>query len=224
MTYRCEFCQREFQRETSIAVHMCEQKRRRFERDEPGVRIGFQAYLRFYETQQGTARLKTHDDFCESAYYRAFVKFGRYCVATQVINPSRFMDWLLKNQKKIDNWCSDNLYTEYLQWYLPAEAVDDALARAMEYSMTWSETNGHPANHCLRYGNTNKICYEITTGRISPWVIYNSESGQKFLSECSSEQLAMIWPYINSDVWQKKFHDYTADQAYVTDILKKAGW
>ncbi len=66
--------------------------------------------------------------------------------------------------------------------------------------------------------------YAITTGRLSPWVIYNSESGQKFLSEANKEQIAMIWPYINSDTWHKKFSDYPGDQEYARDILAKAGW
>jgi hypothetical protein len=203
---------------------MCEPKRRRLNKDDPGVRIGFQAYIKFYEQAQGSAKLKTYDDFCESSYYLAFVKFGRYCVGTKAISPGRFMDWLLKNQKKIDRWCSDQLYTEYLVWYLTIEAVDDALARAIEYSIDWAEKSGHPAHDCVRYGNTNAICYAITTGRLSPWVIYNSESGQKFLNDASSEQIAMIWPYINSDVWHKKFIEYLANQEYAKDILKKAGW
>ena len=224
MSFTCEYCKKSFVRETSIEVHMCEPKRRRLAKDETGVRIGFQAYIKFYEMAQGSARLKTYEDFCESAYYKAFVKFGRYCVDTKAISPGRFMDWLLKNQKKIDNWCSDRLYTEYLLWYLAIEAVDDALARAIEYSIDWSEKTGHPSQDCVRYGNANAICYAITTGRISPWVIYNSESGVEFLNSASSEQIAMIWPYINSDVWHKKFTDYLADQEYAKDILKKAGW
>ncbi len=61
----------------------------------------------------------------------------------------------------------------------------------------------------------------VTAGRISPWVIYNSESGQKFLSELSTEQVAMVWPYVDSDAWQKKFTNYPADQEYVKDILNK---
>ena len=203
---------------------MCEPKRRRLNKDEPGVRLGFHAYIKFYEQAQGSAKLKTYDDFCGSAYYTAFVKFGRYCVATKAIAPSRFLDWLLKNQKKIDRWCSDQLYTEYLIWYLTVEAVDDALARAIEYSIDWAEKTGHPAHDCVRYGNSNAICYAISTGRLSPWVIYNSESGQQFLNSASSEQVAMIWPYINSDVWHKKFTDYLANQEYARDILKKAGW
>jgi hypothetical protein len=224
MTFVCEYCKKTFARENSIEVHMCEPKRRRLNRDDPGVRIGFQAYIKFYEQAQGSARLKTYEDFCDSSYYLAFVKFGRYCVGARTVNPGQFMNWLLKNQKKIDRWASDQLYTEYLIWYLTVEAIDDALTRAMEYAIDWAEKNNYPSQDCVRYGNANATCYAITTGRLSPWVIYNSESGQKFLAEANEEQIAMIWSYINVDVWNKKFADYPADQEYVKDILNKAGW
>jgi len=224
MTYTCQYCRKNFARETSLAVHSCEPRRRRQERDEAGVRLGFQAYLKFYELTQGSARLKTHDDFCESPYYRAFVKFGRYCVAVRAVDPARFTEWLLKNNKKIDRWCTDSVYTEYLVDYLRVENVNDALARAMEFSISWSEETGNPAEDCLRYGNTNAMVYAVTAGRISPWIIYNCESGQKFLSELDSTQIAMIWSYVDAEVWTKKFADYVADQEYVKEILQKAGW
>ena len=224
MTYTCQYCKKDFVREASLAVHSCEPRRRRQERDEAGVRLGFNAYLKFYELTQGSARLKTYDDFCESPYYRAFVKFGRYCVAVRAVNPARFTEWLLKNNKKIDRWCTDTMYTEYLVDYLRVENVNDALARAMEFGIDWSEQTGNPAEDCLRYGNTNAMIYAVTAGRISPWIIYNCESGQKFLSELDATQIAMIWPYIDSDVWMKKFADYVADQEYVKEMLQKAGW
>jgi hypothetical protein len=224
MTHVCDYCKKEFVRETSIQAHMCEPKRRRQQRDEPGPRLGFQAYIRFYESMAGSARNKTHDTFCESSYYRAFVKFGHYCVNTRVINPDRFMAWLLKNNRKIDHWCSDKVYTEYLVDHLKVEAVDDALARAIEFGIDWAEKNAGPAHDCMRYGNANVLCYAVTAGRISPWVIYNSESGQKFLSELDATQVSMIWPYIDSDAWQKRFQDRPQDQAYAKNILKQAGW
>lgn len=224
MSYTCQYCKKNFVKETSLAVHSCEPRRRRMEKDEAGVRLGFNAYLKFYELTQGSAKLKTHDDFCESAYYRAFVKFGRYCVDIKAVNPARFTEWLLKNNKKIDHWCRDTIYTEYLIDYLQVENINDALARAIEFSIDWSEQTGNPANDCLRYGNTNAMVYAITAGRISPWVLYNCESGQKFLSELDATQIAMIWPYIDSETWMKKFTNYVADQEYVREMLNKAGW
>jgi hypothetical protein len=94
----------------------------------------------------------------------------------------------------------------------------------MEFGITWSEDTGSPPEDCLRYGNSNAMAYAVSTGRISPWVIYNSDSGQKFLSELDTTQVAMIWPYIDADFWQRKFKDYPADQEYAKDILTKAGW
>jgi hypothetical protein len=224
MTYECRYCKRSFAKETSLAVHMCEPKRRFQEQNEAGVRMGFNAYLRFYEITQGSAKLKTFEDFATSPYYRAFVKFGRYCVDTRAVNPSRFTEWLLKNNKKIDHWARDTTYTEYLIGYLPVENVNDALARAMEYGIAWSEESGHPAEDCLRYGNANRAVHAVTAGRISPWIVYNCDSGQKFLSELDATQIAMVWPYIDSEVWIKKFSDYVADQEYVKEMLNKAGW
>jgi hypothetical protein len=222
--YECRYCKKSFVKETSLAVHMCEPKRRYQEQDERGVQLGLYSYLRFYELTQGSAKLKTFDDFAQSPYYRAFVKFGRYCVAVHAVNPDRFVEWLLKHNKKIDHWCHDTVYTEYLIEYLRVENVNDALARAIEYGISWSEKNNHPAEDCLRFGNTNAAVYAVTAGRISPWILYNCDSGQKFLSELDATQIAMIWPYIDSEVWMKKFADYVADQEYVKDMLQKAGW
>ena len=222
--HECRYCHKSFAKETSLAVHICEPKRRFQEQNEAGVRMGFNAYLRFYEITQGSAKLKTFDDFATSPYYRAFVKFGRYCVDTRAVNPSRFTEWLLKNNKKIDHWARDTVYTEYLVGYLPVENVNDALARAIEYGIAWAEKSGHPAEDCLRFGNTNATVYAVTAGRISPWIVYNCESGQKFLAELDATQIAMIWPYIDSETWMKKFSDYVADQEYVKDMLQKAGW
>jgi len=224
MTYICQYCKKDFLKESSLAVHSCEPRRRRIEKDEAGVRLGLQAYLKFYELTQGSAKLKTFDDFADSPYYRAFVKFGRHCVAIRAINPARFVEWVLKQNKKLDHWAKDSVYTEYLMDYLKVEAVSDALARAIEFSIDWGEESGHPSHDCLRYGNSNSMTYAVSTGRISPWVIYNCNSGQQFLSELNPEQIAIIWPYIDSDTWQKKFRDYPADQEYAKEILQKAGW
>ena len=224
MTYTCQYCRKDFVKESSLAVHSCEPRRRRQEQSERGVQLGLQAYLKFYQLTQGSAKLKTFDDFAESPYYRAFVKFGRYCVDIRAINPARFIEYVLKQNKKIDHWCRDSIYTEYLLDYLRVENINDALARAIEFGITWQEQTSNPAHDCLRYGNSNAICYAITAGRVSPWVIYNSESGQKFLSDLTSEQIDMIWSYVDSDFWMKKFQDYPADQEYAKDILNKAGW
>lgn len=220
----CKYCEKKFQREASLAVHVCEPKRRFLEQTETGVQLGLQAYLRFYEITQGSAKLKSFDDFAKSPYYKAFVKFGRYCQSIRAVNVARFIDWVVRQNKKIDHWCRDSVYTEYLSQYLRDENVSDALSRAVEQSIDWSEKTGNPPADFLRYGNDNAICYAVTTGRVSAWVLYNCNSGIEFLGRINPEQVAMIWPLIDSDFWSRKFQTYSADAEYAKDILKKAGW
>jgi hypothetical protein len=222
--YTCQYCEKDFQRETSLAVHVCEQKKRYQSQNDRGVQLGFQAYLRFYEMTQGSAKLKTFDDFARSPYYRAFAKFGRYCVDINAVNTARFIEWVVEKNKKIDHWCKDSIYTEYLQEYMRRESVNDALARAVEHSIKWEETHSHPAQDFLRYGNNNAIAYAVSTGRISAWVLYNCESGQAWLGNMNPDQTKIVWPWIDPEFWQKKFRDYPADQEYAREILKKAGW
>ena len=224
MTHQCRYCEKTFQRENSLAVHVCEPKRRFQEQDETGVRLGLQAYLRFYEITQGSAKLKTFDDFARSPYYRAFVKFGRYCVDIHAINVPRFTDWLINHNKKIDHWYKDSMYGEYLAHYLRVEHVEDAIKRAQEHALQWSEATGNPARDYLRFGNINAVCFAVTTGRISSWILYNTDSGNEFLANLQHEHVSLIWNMIDSDFWQRKFREYPADTEYVRQIMSQQGW
>lgn len=222
--HRCSYCDKTFQRETSLAVHVCEQKRRWQDRNDLAVQLALQAYLRFYEITQGSSRLKVFDDFARSPYYRAFVRFARHVHAIRAVNPSRFIDWVIRNNIKIDHWCKDSVYTQYLIDYVFLEHADDAMARAIETSIVWQERTGHSAHHYLSFANPNSICHDISSGRITGWTLYNSESGQKFLDKLQQDQIQMIWDHINADAWARKFRDYPADVEYVREMLTQAGW
>ena len=70
MSYTCKYCNKTFSKESILAVHACEPKRRAQQQSDPAVQIGFRAYLRFYETTQGSAKLKTYEDFSSSQFYK----------------------------------------------------------------------------------------------------------------------------------------------------------
>lgn len=205
-------------------MHLCEPKRRYREQNETGVQLGLAAYLRFYEISQGSCKLKTFDDFVRSSYYRAFVKFGRYCQDIRAVSVSRFIDWLIKNNKKIDHWCRDSTYTEFLLSYTRQESAADALSRAVETAISWEESNRYPSKDYLRYSNVNAICHDIVCGRITAWALYNCNSGTELLSRLNSEHLEMIWCWIDADYWSQKFQEYPADTMYAKEILHRAGW
>jgi hypothetical protein len=226
LSHTCKYCGKEYSRESVLAAHLCEKKRRWQQENEVGVRLGLNSYLRFYELTQGSAKLKTYEDFVNSPYYNAFVKFGRHLVSIRAINISSFTDWLLNNNKKLDHWCKDSLYSEWLSEYIKRESVQDAMERALREMQDYAEL--HPElkngfNDYFRYGNGNRICQHISTGRISPWVVYNCDTGIAFLDSLTEDQIEIVMPWLDPDIWQRKFKDYMGDTEWAKHILNQAG-
>lgn len=203
--FNCEFCGRDFLRETTIIKHLCETKRRWQDKDRRGNQIGFQAWIQFY-TKHSSKKKKEYEDFIKNAYYSAFVKFGNYCLDAQVMNVPRYIDWLLKEKVSIDHWNRDSVYTKFIIDYNLAEDPFDAIARSIETTVVLSQHDKIQTKDVFRYGNKNKICFEIVKGKISPWILYQSKSGLQFLETLDNTQQKTIIDYINPERWAIKFN------------------
>lgn len=223
--YTCKYCKKDFKKESTLSVHQCESKRRWQQEKEVSVQLGLQSYLRFYVMSQGSAKLKSYADFVESPYYTAFVKFGRHLVGIRAVNASAFIDYVIKQNKKLDQWCHELIYLGYLHQHLRKEAVQDALERALlemqEYSDEAPELLTGFSNY-FTHGNTNRICQHIINGRVSPWVVFNCKTGIAFLERLNEDQIHLIISTIEPDYWNRKFKDYTADAEWVKSILVAA--
>ena len=221
--YKCRYCDKSFRKESTLSAHICEPKRRAQQEREVSVQLGLQAYLRFYELTQGSAKFKNYQDFSESPYYNAFVKFGRHIVNIRAINVKGFINHVIESNKKLDYWCKDNIYQEFLFNHLRKENAQDALERSIKTMEDWAEENNSVFAHYFLYGNTNRIVQHITTGRISPWVVYNCESGIAMLDKLNPEQVELVFSYIDPSFWKRKFVDYYADTEWAKQVLIEAG-
>jgi len=220
----CRYCGQGFVRESTLQVHQCEPKRRDHQRGEKGVIIGFQTWLRFYELTQGSAKLKTYEDFCSNNFYNAFVKFGRHCVGISAVNVNQFIDHVLKNQIKIDNWCKDKIYEEYLYKLLRTESADDALERSILTMQEWAEQTDNDITTYFTAVSSNRFVQHVLNGRVSCWAIYCCDNGIAKLETLSEEQVTLLMPWIDPEFWQRKLHDYPADAELTKHILVQAGF
>jgi hypothetical protein len=137
---------------------------------------------------------------------------------------SRYVDWLLSHAIKVDVWGTDSNYTKFLIEYLRKEDPYDAIARSVSACNELSEIEKIQVHDVLRYGNSNKICHAITTGKISPWVLYQSESGTKFLDSISQDHIKIIIDYINPEQWALKFKREPKIADDIKSTLKQAGY
>ena len=90
----CTFCNKSFQKERTLQVHICEPKRRHLQKNEKWVQNAFLVFQKFYQIHQNNGKPKTYDDFCKSAYYNAFVKFGRHLMYLNSLYPENILSML----------------------------------------------------------------------------------------------------------------------------------
>lgn len=223
---RCEFCSREFSDELRLINHVCEKKRRWFQKDQPQGRIAFLAWSRFYELNGQFASNKTkksYKEFINSKYYRAFSRFSRHLLDTAAPEPERFIDYVIKNNLPIDKWTHDQVYAEYVKDLIRTESPEQALERGIMLMREWSQQHEKSWTDFFRDVNTNQLTNWIKTGRISPWVLYNAASAEDALQRCTPEQIGIISSTAPAVQWGMRFKTQKDGTAFVRQTLKKAG-
>ena len=222
LNYKCEHCGKKFAKESTLVVHVCEQKRRFLSRSEKHVQMGLMTYQRFYEITQKGKNQKTFDDFITSPYYTAFVKFGSFMVNTAPIYPERFIDYVINSGVKLDHWCRDELYDQYISELIKKEPADGAIQRSIQTMMDWADKNSAQWEHYFSYVNLNRATHDIKEGLISPWMVLNTKSGKQMLQRMNDEQLEIVGPIIDPQFWQRRFKAVPADIELVKEVIKEA--
>jgi len=209
--------------EKTLVAHMCERKRRALQKDEKRVQAGFMAFNRFWQLTQNAKKNKNYNEFADSSYYNAFVKFGSFINNVSPLYPTKFIDFVIKSGVKLDHWCRDELYDQYLFETLKLEPVESAVQRTLQTMMEWGDEHSIEFTQYFSQVSLNKAVYDVLNGRVSSWVILNSASGKDMVSKMNDEQLAMISPAFDIKFWLKKFKESPADVLLVNEILNEAG-
>jgi len=221
--YICGYCNKGFMQEKTLFVHICEQKRRAMSKTEKHVVLGFDTFQRFFKFgQPQNKQEKTYEDFCKSPYYNSFVKFGSFVSNVNPLYPEKFIDYVVRSGVKLDHWCRDELYEQYVLDLIRKENVETALQRSIQTMMAWAEAHNAQWNHYFLYVSLSRACYDIKDGKISPWLVLNSSNGKAMLQKLNDEQLDHIQGIIDPQFWLSKFKKIPSDVILVKEVVKES--
>ena len=129
---------------------------------------------------------------------------------------------MVKSGAKLDHWCREGLYEDYVLHLVKNEPVEVALQRTISHMLEWANNNNSVWNHYFNYVSTNRATFDIKDGKISPWLILNCTSGKKLLANLNDEQLSSVGVTIDPVFWQKKFKKHEHDMDLVKDVVKES--
>lgn len=217
--YVCQYCGMGYMKEKTLAAHMCEQKRRHLQKNEKHVLLGYQTYIRFFQLTQKAKNTKSYDEFAKSPYYNAFVKFGSFLSNVNPLYLDRYIDYVVTSGVKLDHWCREELYYNYVLDLIKKEPVETALERSISTMTEWAKANDAIWNSYFRYVNVNRAVLHIKDGKISPWLVLNCNSGKEMLNKFNDEQLSMVFEVLDPSFWSKRFKTYPADLELVKQVV-----
>ena len=220
--YVCEYCNTGYTRETTLAVHMCQPKRRALQKNEKRVQLGMYAFNQFYKLSAGAKKDKTYEEFCKSPYYNAFVKFGSFVNNVRPLYPEKYVDYVVTSGVKLDHWCREEMYEKYALGLIKKEGVQTALERSIITMMEWADENNSVWNHYFNYVSLNRAIYHIKDGKISPWLILNCKSGKQMMSKFNDEQLEIIYNVMDPQHWARRFQNQINDVETVKEVVKES--
>lgn len=219
--YVCQYCSHGYTKESTLMTHVCEQKRRHLQKDQKAVRLGYDAFNRFFKLSQNSKGDKTYDEFAKSPYYNAFVKFGSYVSNVNPLYPDHYIDWVIRSGVKLDHWCKDALYEKYVLELIHTEAVEVAIERSVRHMQKWADDNGSLWNHYFKYVSPNRAMFDIKDGKVSPWLVLNSSTGKELLNRMDDIQLSSITAVIDPQVWVKRFKADKNDLELVKTVVRE---
>lgn len=220
--YTCQYCNKGFMQEKTLAVHVCEQKRRALAKTEKHVVLGYETYNQFFKLTQNANGNKSYEDFAKSPYYNAFVKFGSFVSNVSPLYPDKFIHYVVTSGVKLDHWCRDELYDKYVVHLVRTENVETALERSIKHMMDWAEEHDSVWTHYFLYASLSRATFDIRDGKISPWLVLNCKTGKDMLKNFNDEQLASVAPIIELQFWLSKFKKHPADIELVKQVVKES--
>ncbi len=221
--YPCGHCRKEFSNERTLSAHMCVNKRRYLDKDSVASRMGLELFRRFYELNTATKNAKTIDEFIQSRYYSSFIKFARYLMDLRPVDQARFVDFVFQNGVKDKDWCKDRIYEAYILDLLQKEPAERGIERSIQTMQSWAESTGHTYNEFFKYVSPSEATLQIRMGKISPWVLYLSETADHMWKRMSDEQVEIISNVIDPKIWKAKFQIKKDDCNFAREILAEAG-
>jgi hypothetical protein len=218
----CRFCNKTFQKESTLVAHMCEPKRRILAENDKANRIGYNAWLIFRRLITPNAKkTPSYEDFTKNKYYTTFVKLGKRIIDLHIPEPDNFVKYLVMNSVKFSNWGKDFVYEMYIREMTKKETVQRAAERTVLLMQQWGMDQQQDWKTFWTNVNTTQSLHWIRVGRLSPWVLLGTEQGKSLLDRFDQHQLQEATGYIELDPWRIRIARNKRDCEWMQDVFNQ---
>ena len=166
------------------------------------------------------AKTKTYEDFATSKYYAGFVKFGRKMVSEELLEPENYAEYLIRESVALKDWTKDSVYDIYLKALIKKEPAQRGIERSIKCMESWAKEKNNTWNNYFKEVTPQLAIHHIRGGKVSPWLVFLSESGQDLWANLNEEQINLIKDIADPIFWRRIFLKNPEEVNLVQDIVE----
>jgi len=218
----CDFCGKNFKRESFYLKHKCEQMRRYDLFKKP---IGHLAYLIFNQWRKicGYPSV-TVDIFSKSRYFNAFVNFAEFCRKQSIPDKISYIELMVEKKLQPFNWCDIDVYDYYIAHFDREIDVDEKVNLSIETLKDLADKHECNISEVFDKITPIQILRLITARKLSPWLLLPSKKFMDFMIyKTNKEERLLFNTFINVEEWKKYFLENPDKVLEIKDINRKMG-
>jgi hypothetical protein len=204
MTFVCEYCEREFKRESAFQKHSCKEKERSlFLKTFDGRR----AYM-FYELWMKAygRSVPTMEVFATSQFFNAFSKFADYVNRTNLYAPEQFIKLMKEYDVSPTLWLNQEIYEIYYTWVDCRMNALDQVQSSVDTIFKLMEIFGlSDATSAVKRLHSRELIELLRNRKISVYLVLCSSVFKSVIAEMDEGDRKEIMSMINVDYISKKF-------------------
>lgn len=203
--------------------HPCAGVFRIAQRQNKDVQVGYLAFTSFYAKKLKHKNVPTIENFEKSKFYTTFVKFGRYVISNDIPDRTKFIDWLIMSDFRVDDWTKPVVLAKWTTEFTRTESYDKAIERCLDLFNKWAAENGAEYQNFFKEIRPSRAVSWILSGKLSPWSLYIFKSAVSLLDRLDDEQMKLIETTIDPVIWKKKLSLVKSEINTYTQEFEKLG-
>lgn len=202
IVWNCTYCQRPFQTETGFMNHKCKGRERLDELRSP---VGQQAYSLYAEWMRvRKMTVPPIENFMESRYFRAFVKFSEYANKTAIPNVLQYVKFMV--EQKIDPmlWTNRAMYASYLEWFDDAFPPESQFIESLDRLLMMVADHKVEPKDIFKALGTEKIVNMVRRRKLTPWLLVTSSAFLKWASALDPHERSVLTDCVDVGAYSLK--------------------
>jgi hypothetical protein len=220
--YKCNYCQKEFKKETTLNSHHCLQKERFEKKDLEVSKIAFDFWSIWMKKNQNLKN-PLFETFINNRFYNVFYEFSDFVLKNYSHSYREFFDYIIEKNIPTTKWKRPETWNSFIKHFVRNENYLDAAKRSIEFILNWCYTNQVELKDFFNKIGDSYLALLLNQGMISPWVVYGSENGLQKIANMAEEQKAYIKNTMDSEYWFQMFNLKKAEFDLIHNLLLEEG-